>query len=121
MPPIPCAHCGLNFMKSTHNQETTNLCNNCIVRENVRTKKVENTDQVKITINCSRQMQIEIEEYCINKGVSFDAYFQSLHEATKHHDVETLFAPEMFGKELDKHTKEVTQEEERSKKKKQKY
>ena len=79
----------------------------------------------KIFIHCQKEVpyssQIEIEEYCINKGVSFDAYFQSLHEATKHHDVETLFAPEMFGKELDKHTKEVTQEEERSKKKKQKY
>ena len=60
-------------MKQDQNPETPNVCNNCIKPE----KKP--ADEVNILITCARKTQIEIEEICINQGVSFSQYFLSLH------------------------------------------
>ena len=73
MPPIPCSKCGINFMKQDQNPEIPNICNNCIKPE----KKP--VDEVNILITCPRKIQIEIEEACINQGVSFSQYFLALH------------------------------------------
>lgn len=99
MPPIPCMHCGNNFMRHTNDPEAAKLCNNCSVRENIRNPKgKEKMEMITIQIECPRQIQIEIEEICINKGVNFSEYFLDLHEQCTReiHSVEKLFAPEGF-------------------------
>lgn len=80
MPPIPCAHCGVNFMRTTTDAEAPKLCNNCLLREQQKPRKeapMENI--VDILIKCPRQDQIEIEEICINQGIDFTRYFLELH------------------------------------------
>ena len=80
MPPIPCAHCGNNFMRQTLDPEAPKLCNNCTVREEKRNPtKVNTMDTVDILITCPKQVQINIEEYCINEGIDFSKYFLGLH------------------------------------------
>jgi len=80
MPPIPCAHCGHNFMRPTNDPEAPKLCHNCSIREDKRTNKGENKmSNVDILITCPRDLQIEIEEHCINQGVDFTKYFLGLH------------------------------------------
>lgn len=85
MPPIPCAHCGGNFMRTTTDPEAPKLCNNCLLREEKRNPRKEEImqDIVEILIKCPRDTQIEIEEYCINQGMDFTKYFLSLHETFK--------------------------------------
>lgn len=81
MPPIPCAHCGHNFMRTTLDPEAPKLCNNCIVREgNRQQKKEDKMDTVDILIKCPKDIQIEIEELCINVGIDFTKYFLQLHK-----------------------------------------
>jgi hypothetical protein len=81
MSPIPCSHCGYNFMRHTIDPEAPRLCNSCNIREKMRTKGTKmNTDTVGILIQCPIQTQIEIEEYCINNGTDFTKYFLWLHE-----------------------------------------
>lgn len=116
MPPRPCAHCGVNFMKAIEDPKIPNLCNNCMVKENKITGRTTKMDEVVIQIKCPRKVQIEIEEYCINQGMSFDEYFLQLHEATKVHDIEKLFAPSIFQKEMVNLEQEINQEEEKVKK-----
>jgi len=94
MPPIPCSHCGNNFMMPTNNLEAPKLCNNCIIREDRRTNKGEKKmDIVSILIECPREIQVEIEEICINQGVNFTQYFLGLHDCTTRelHETEVLF------------------------------
>lgn len=80
MPPIPCSHCGGNFMRTTTDPESPKLCNNCLVREEKRNpRKEEVMDTVDILIRCPREDQIEIEELCINQGIDFSRYFLELH------------------------------------------
>lgn len=82
MQPIPCAHCGINFMRHNINSENEKLCNNCIVREEIRNPKKEKImDMVEILIKCPRKIQINVEEICINQGIDFSRYFLNLHEA----------------------------------------
>lgn len=91
MPPKPCAHCGLNFFKSTHELITTNLCNNCLNKSQKNPNNeviMTNLDIVSILIELPLKMQIEIEELCINEGISFSKYFINLHEAATHGDSE---------------------------------
>lgn len=80
MHPVPCNHCGNNFMRPTIDPEAPRLCNNCTVREEKRNQKQVNTvETVDILITCPRQVQINIEEYCINQGIDFSKYFLGLH------------------------------------------
>ncbi len=84
MSPIPCSHCGNNFMRHTIDPEAPKLCNSCDLREKTRTKgnKME-TQTVGILIQAPKETQIEIEEYCINQGIDFSKYFLILHENFK--------------------------------------
>ena len=80
MPPIPCNHCGNNFMRHTLDIEAPRLCNNCSVREEKRNPtQTETMTTVDILIKCPRQDQIDIEEICINQGINFSRYFLELH------------------------------------------
>jgi hypothetical protein len=82
MQPIPCAHCGVNFMRHNLDVENEKLCNNCLVREEIRNPKKEKImETVGILIQCPKQTQIDIEELCINQGIDFSKYFLNLHEA----------------------------------------
>lgn len=84
MNPIPCSHCGNNFMRQTTDPEAPKLCNNCVVREHIRNPTKEKFMQVvDILITCSREEQIEIEEICINEGINFSRYFLQLHYASQ--------------------------------------
>ena len=81
MHPIPCAHCGVNFMRPLPDAEAPKLCNNCLVRQQLANPRKEEvmSDTVEILIKCPRQDQIEIEEICINQGIDFSRYFLELH------------------------------------------
>jgi len=84
MHPIPCSHCGYNFMRQTLDPEVPTLCNNCSLKEELRNpKKEKRMETVDILIKCQKQVQNEIEEICINRGVSFTKYFLDLHESSK--------------------------------------
>lgn len=85
MSPIPCAHCGANFMRPTPDPEAPKLCNNCLVREEKRnpTKKESMEQTIDIKITCPIAIHNEIEEYCINNGINLSKYFLSLHETFK--------------------------------------
>lgn len=81
MSPLPCSHCGNNFMRHTSEFETEKLCNNCFIREESRKiKKEEKMDVTNILITVPSQMQKDIEEICIKEGLSFGEFFISLYE-----------------------------------------
>ena len=75
MTPIPCSHCGMNFMRRDLNPDAPKLCNNCLK------PKENNVSTVKILLECDRQTQIDIEEICINEGINFSEYFLELHKS----------------------------------------
>lgn len=82
MHPIPCAHCGQNFMRHTLSQFSNNLCHNCLLREEKRNPKKEEfmeTDTIDILIKCPRNIQKEMEEYCIKQGFDFSTYFLQMY------------------------------------------
>lgn len=82
MHPIPCSHCGNNFMRPTNDPEAPRLCNNCALRESVRIPSKKNEgekEEVTILIHFPRQIQNEIEEHCIAHGLSFSEYFLRLY------------------------------------------
>ena len=84
MNPIPCCHCGRNFMRPTTDPEAPKLCNSCAVREEQRKpKEIKKMDEVGILIQCPKALQIEIEEICINQGIDFTRYFLQLHNGQK--------------------------------------
>ena len=70
-------------MRTTTEADGIKLCNNCLVKENLRNPpreaQMENT--VEILIKCSREEQIEIEEICITQSKDFSRYFLELHHA----------------------------------------
>lgn len=82
MTPVPCHHCGYNFMRSSMNPEEPRLCNSCMVRENLRNvdkvKKMEDKI-VHIVIECPLDIHKKIEEYCLSNGKSYSQYFLELH------------------------------------------
>lgn len=81
-------------MRPTLDPESPRLCNNCAVREELRTpKKVNTMETVDILITCPRQIQINIEEYCINQGIDFSRYFLDLHYAKIGKEVSDEFLP----------------------------
>lgn len=79
---MPCAHCGINFMFHNLDKEASRLCNNCVVREDLRTNKKEMNmkKNINILISCPEEIQREIEELCMKKGVDYSVYFLELHE-----------------------------------------
>jgi hypothetical protein len=79
--PMPCAHCGMNFMFHNLDKEASKLCNNCVVREDLRTNKKKGNMQknINILISCPEQDQKEIEEYCMQNGIDYSRYFLELH------------------------------------------
>lgn len=88
MPPIPCMHCGTNFMRTTSYGEIKKLCNNCLIIEKNKFR-IEMKDLVDILIKCTREEQIEVEEHCINKNITFSQYFLQLHLANMIFERET--------------------------------
>ena len=104
MHPIPCSHCGNNFMRPTLDPEAPKLCNNCLIREQRRNpEKMNTTETIDVIVTCPRQVQINIEEHCINQGIDFSKYFLGLHY-------------EKIGKEVSKeYFKEEIEEEEKPK------
>ena len=97
MEPIPCIHCGYNFMRRTLDPHAPRLCNGCEVRENLRNPKAKKMETVAILIQCPKTTQAEIEEYCLSHGLDFSKYFLSLHDT--------------FLKSLDEETKEIIENE----------
>lgn len=84
MSPIPCSHCGCNYMRPTTDPEAPKLCNCCLIKEEKRNPKKEYEPMtVDILIKCPRAVQIEIEEMCINRGIDFTKYFLELHVESK--------------------------------------
>lgn len=109
MHPIPCSHCGGNFMRPTPDPEAPKLCNNCLLREEKRnpTKKENMESTIDIKISCPISMHNEIEEYCINNGISLTNYFIDLHKINT-----------VFHKEREKLIKEESEQPEAPNKKK---
>lgn len=72
-------------MRTTTDLEKPKLCNNCLLREEQRTPRKEETMQnnVDILIRCTREEQIEIEEICITENKDFSRYFLELHRTKK--------------------------------------
>lgn len=83
MQPVPCIHCGYNYMRRTNEPDAVRLCNSCEVRENIRNPQGKKMDTVGILIQAPKEVQIEIEEYCIANGKDFTKYFLELHYASK--------------------------------------
>ena len=86
MPPMPCGHCGLNYMRQTPDPETPNLCNCCLIKENIRNPQFKECMEPKIDIKitCPIKTHNEIEEFCINQGITLSAYFLQLHRKETH-------------------------------------
>lgn len=82
MNPVPCSHCGYNYMRHTTDPEAPRLCNSCDVREQKRNPprdtKMQNID---ILIKVPQEEYVKIEEYCINNGIDSTKYFLQLHYA----------------------------------------
>ena len=82
--PIPCAHCGVNFMRHNLSPDYPKICNSCMLKEKQHKKgNVENMNMVKLLVEVDRQTQVEIEEICINEGISLSLYFLMLHQESK--------------------------------------
>lgn len=79
LPPIPCAHCGTNFMRHNIDPEAPRLCNNCELKEKNKPRGNKDMSDVNILFNCDRKTQIEIEEHCTNVGISISQYLNGLH------------------------------------------
>lgn len=85
MHPVPCSHCGYNFMRSSTDPEAPKLCNSCLLRETTRNpkKKAIMEKNIDIKITCPLSVHNEIEEYCLNNGIDLNKYFLSLHDSFK--------------------------------------
>ena len=81
MPPIPCAHCGVNYMRHSLDPEAPKLCNNCQNTVQQKPKEKPPVTDIKVIIMMPSKLQAEIEEICINEGVDFSEYFLNLHAA----------------------------------------
>jgi hypothetical protein len=81
-------------MRHTLSQYSNKLCHNCLLREEKRNpKKEENmqdeSDTVQILLKFPREIQIEIEEFCIENGIDFSQYFLKLYSLRKSEIKET--------------------------------
>jgi hypothetical protein len=84
--PIPCCQCGNLYMRKDLTLDVPRLCNNCeyaeLKKQATKLKPVKNSKEgcVTIEIECDHQMAAEIEEYCMNYGISFSEYFIKVHK-----------------------------------------
>lgn len=87
MHPIPCAHCGSNFMRPLPDPQAPKLCNNCLIREEKKNpqKKEPMEPSIDIKITCPINIHHEIEEHCINQGINLTKYFLGLHHFFSEH------------------------------------
>ena len=84
MPPIPCAHCGINFMRSNPDPEIPKICNNCLIKEQIRKPKPEEKlKTIKIIIECPQRIHAEIEETCMNLGINYTEFFLMCYKSSK--------------------------------------
>ena len=101
MQPIPCAHCGFNFMRQTIDPEAPKLCHNCALREERRSPtKKETMKTIDVVIKLPVGIQAEIEEYCINQGMDFSKYFLSLHHFFAENSEACKGAPKFSAQEV---------------------
>lgn len=58
-------------------------CNSCIIKDKDRTQKLnkgkKDMSKIDIVISCNDWEQKQIEEHCLNKGISYSDYFMTLH------------------------------------------
>lgn len=80
MPPIPCAHCGNNFMRQDIDPEAEKLCNTCTLRKPKQITKKNMENNFTISFEIPRDIYIQVEEKCTNEGCSFADYFLTLHK-----------------------------------------
>ena len=74
MQPVPCIHCGYNYMRRTTEPDVVRLCNSCEVRENQRNPKGENKMQtIDILIKVPQKEYIDI---VLKKA---DGYYHEVH------------------------------------------
>lgn len=67
-------------MRTTNDPEAPKLCNNCVVKEERRSPKVEDKKEtIDILVQCPKHVYAEIEEICINTGIDVTKYFMNLH------------------------------------------
>lgn len=80
MLPKNCLNCGFLFMP--HNPKIDiKYCNNCISK--YEKKEEKKSVETKMLITLTSRQAIEIEEICINDGITISEYFSKLHESTK--------------------------------------
>lgn len=80
MNPIPCHACGFNFMRHTREEI---YCNNCRDKNIPKKENPKMDTDPKILITIPTEVQIDIEEICINEGISFSGYFLNLYRESK--------------------------------------
>lgn len=81
MNPQPCKHCGNNFMMAIPESDLPKLCNNCLLKEDIRLGvKKEKMDTINILIKLPKEIHKEIEEICISEGIDLSKYFLKLYE-----------------------------------------
>ena len=77
--PIPCNHCGYNFMRTTLDPDAPKLCHSCKLREEIRTKEVKKMSDFKLMIDCDKETASQVEEICLKNNKNFSDYFLGLH------------------------------------------
>lgn len=72
--PVPCRHCGFNYMKGIEDKQ--GLCNNCTLADERRNpKKGENkVESIEILVKCPRDAYAKLEEHCINEGKDLSTF-----------------------------------------------
>ncbi len=116
--PQNCKYCGMLFMKT--NVDAPAVCNCCIHREQKRKQEEkEKSCEINILITLPQEIQKEIEEICINQGISYSKYFLSLHDAATRelHKTEVLFSPSMYDISVIKTEENSNKEKEEAEKK----
>lgn len=77
-----CKFCGINFMQHSTIIEIIDkqLCNTCLYREEIKNSKKKEimSETINMIITIPKKMHAEIEEFCMNKGISFSEYFLEL-------------------------------------------
>lgn len=88
MQPIPCQHCGYNFMRHVVDPLALRLCNNCQLIENKRNPKKDTVmATVDILVKCPQELYAEIEETCLHSAQDISTYFLNLHKNKKNVDI----------------------------------
>jgi hypothetical protein len=78
--PIPCAQCGVNFMRHNLDPEIPKLCNTCDYRTNINKQKGEiPMSTIKMNVEFDQKISAQIEEICINEGITISEYFLRMH------------------------------------------